>query len=254
MTENARSIVALDDPVADSAFADSVARANVVLAEAHPLLRTGLRAILEREPTLRVVSELTSGPALLAEIQLLRPDAVVTDIGLPDLDLAQVIHSMQGSVLLLGDADDTDDALQALRAGAHGFAVKNGSPGDLLSAVRAVASGQGSLTPNLTGKLIDWFASGAAPTVRAELVESLTPREREVLQLVAEGLSNDQIARVLVLRTSTVKSHVYHLLRKLGLHHRAQAVAFAYRTRLAVAGADLRLRRGPHAGSQPLGG
>lgn len=119
MTENARSIVALDDPVADSAFADSVARANVVLAEAHPLLRTGLRAILEREPTLRVVSELTSGPALLAEIQLLRPDAVVTDIGLPDLDLAQVIHSMQGSVLLLGDADDTDDALQALRAGAQ---------------------------------------------------------------------------------------------------------------------------------------
>jgi DNA-binding NarL/FixJ family response regulator len=206
---------------------------EVILADIHALTRMGMRTLLERDSTMQVVAEVTSGAALINQSRRLAPSVTVVDINLPDTDIASVVRSISTPVLVVGEPKDEGRVLPLLCAGARGFASKIDPPDDLVRAVRAVANGYGTLTPRLTGALLDWLADGAVvhgSALPTDRMATLTLREREILRLVAEGLSNEQIASALVLRQSTVKSHVYHLLKKLGLNDRAQAVAFAYRT------------------------
>jgi DNA-binding NarL/FixJ family response regulator len=216
---------------------------RILLVDDQALVRRGFRMILEIEPGLEVVAEAQDGLEAIDAAARVRPDVVVMDIHMPKLDGIESMRRMHEAldpaprVLVVTTFDDDERLEGALRAGASGYLLKNAPPEQLVDAVRAVASGDGLLSPQVTRRVIAGFTTGAAPSAgRADLqvrLDDLTEREREVLQLVATGLSNAEIAARLFVSTGTVKTHVARILTKLGLRDRIQAVIFAYDVGLA---------------------
>ena len=212
---------------------------RVLLADDQELVRTGFRMILEGEPDIEVIGEAADGREAVEAARRLRPDVIVMDIRMPVMDgveatrrlgEAQVDPSARVLVLTTFDADE--HVVEAIRAGASGFLLKDVTPAEFVKAIRIIASGDALIAPSVTRRLLGRFARLPIPAdeARAESLGQLTDREREVLKLVALGLSNREIAERLVLAEPTVKTHVSHLLLKLDLRDRAQLVALAYET------------------------
>jgi DNA-binding NarL/FixJ family response regulator/class 3 adenylate cyclase len=210
---------------------------TVAIADDQRLLRTGFRVILEAEPDLRVVGEAGDGRAAIDVARRRPPDVVLMDIRMPELDglkAAEVILAdpeLDTAIVMLTTFDLDEYIYEALRLGASGFLLKDTPADRLLDAVRVAAAGDALLAPSITRRLISSFASQAR-TVPDELSD-LTARELDVLKLVARGMSNSEIAAELVLGENTIKTHVAHLLAKLGLRDRVQAVVVAYQSGLA---------------------
>ena len=212
---------------------------RVLLADDQPLLRTGFRLILSSEDDLEVVGEAADGQVAVAQVLALRPDVVLMDIRMPTMDGIEATRRITAlddppRVLVLTTFDLDDYVVEALRAGASGFVLKDIPADDLVQAIRIVHRGEAIVAPRVTRRLLDRFADhlpSAAPGQQAALPE-LTDREREVLLLLARGLSNAELADRLVLSETTVKTHVSNVLAKLGLRDRVQAVVFAYETGL----------------------
>jgi DNA-binding NarL/FixJ family response regulator len=210
---------------------------RVLLCDDQDLVRTGFRMLLAAAPDTDVVGEATDGERAVALARELRPDVVVMDIRMPHVDGIEATRRIVAEpalrhthVLILTTFDADEYVYDALRAGASGFLLKDASAADLLAGIRAVASGEALLAPSITRKVIAQFTRRADPRHAAPALEKLTPREREVLALVADGLSNDEIAAELVVSAATVKTHIGHLLAKLAARDRAQLVVIAYQT------------------------
>jgi DNA-binding NarL/FixJ family response regulator len=209
---------------------------GVLIADDQALMRAGFRLILEAEADLEVVGEAADGLEAVAAAQRLRPDIVLMDVRMPGLDGIEATRRLTNSdctakVLMLTTFDMDEYVYESLRAGASGFLLKDVPPEQLVSGIRAVVSGEALLAPSVTRRMIEEFVrrppSTAARPAPREL-ERLTAREREVLVLMAHGLSNAELAREFVVSEATVKTHVAHVLAKLGLRDRVQAVVFAY--------------------------
>jgi DNA-binding NarL/FixJ family response regulator len=218
-------------------------RIRVVVADDQPLMRSALRMCLSPEPDIDVVGEAGDGQETVALAARLRPDVVIMDIRMPVLDgvAATAVLTAGGRdgptrVLIITAFDLDEYVVEALRAGASGFLVKDATPDELVHAIRVIAAGDAVLSPGVTGRLLDLLDRLPPPRPESSMPAPLTNRERSVLQLVAEGLSNREIGQALFLAESTVKSHVGHLLAKLGLTDRVHLVIFAYDTGLARAG------------------
>jgi DNA-binding NarL/FixJ family response regulator len=216
---------------------------RILLADDQALVRAGFRALLDAEPDLEVVGEAGDGAQAVALARELAPDVVLMDIRMPGLDGLAATAQLTADpglagirVLILTTFELDEYVFEALRAGASGFLVKDTEPVDLIRGVRIVAAGEGLLSPGITRRLIAEFASKAArPRTAAEL-DPLTDREREVLTLVAAGLSNDEIADRLVVSPATAKTHVSRTMTKLGARDRAQLVVMAYESGLVRPG------------------
>ncbi len=218
---------------------------SVLIVDDQALVRTGFRMIVEAEEDLRVVGEAENGRLGIAEAQRLRPDVVLMDVRMPEMDGVEATRRLAGPgvedpirVLILTTFDLDEYVVDALRAGASGFLLKDAPPELLLEAIRVVASGDALLAPRVTRRLLDRFVErlpSVDPAVTTH-VDSLTDREREILRLVARGLSNAEIAKELFLGETTVKTHVSSVLSKLRLRDRVQAVVLAYETGLVTPG------------------
>ena len=231
---------------------------SVLIADDQPLVRAGLRAILEAQPGIGVCGEAADGVAAIELVRLRRPDVVLMDIQMPGVDgleatrrlVGEAGHDGQVAVLMLTTFDLDEYVFEALRAGASGFLLKDVRREDLVHAVRVVAAGEALLAPSITKRLIEQFARSAPASTPPEALAELTPREAEVLVLVASGLSNGEIADELVLSHATVKTHVKRILFKLGLRDRVQAVVLAYEAGLVYPGAAP-ARTGTSRGTTP---
>jgi DNA-binding NarL/FixJ family response regulator/class 3 adenylate cyclase len=217
---------------------------RVLIVDDQALVRAGFRMILEAEEDMEVAGEAADGRAAVEEAHRLRPDVVLMDVRMPELDGIEATRLLLGQdgsdtrVVMLTTFDMDEYVYEALRAGASGFLLKDTPPEQLVEGIRAVASGDALLAPSITRRVIEEFVSrppGVARALPPEL-EELTPRETEVLTLMARGQSNAEIAEQLVVSDTTVKTHVAHVLTKLGLRDRVQAVVFAYESGLVEPG------------------
>ncbi|QPP07218.1 response regulator transcription factor [Streptomyces bathyalis] len=218
---------------------------RVMLVDDQMLLRTGFRMVLAAQQDMEVVAEAGDGAEALETLRSTAVDVVLMDVRMPNVDgveaTRRICSGNPGSpkVLILTTFDLDEYAFSALKAGASGFMLKDVPPADLLAAIRAVHSGDAVVAPSTTRRLIDRFSTVLPATTPEPLsrgLERLTDREREVLTLVAQGLSNGEIAAQLVLSEATVKTHVGRILAKLELRDRVQAVVLAYETKLVRAG------------------
>jgi DNA-binding NarL/FixJ family response regulator len=213
---------------------------RILLADDQALVRGGLRLILEAEPDIEVVAEAADGHEAVARAIETMPDLVLMDIRMPALDGIEATRRLlaelpETRVLILTTFDLDDYVVDAFRAGASGFLLKTAPPPQLVAAVRTVQEGDALLAPSSTRKLIE---QAARPPSAAPVLDQLTAREHDVLQLLARGLTNAEIAAELVVEPSTIKSHVASLLSKLNLRDRVHAVVYAYETGLVRAGAS----------------
>jgi DNA-binding NarL/FixJ family response regulator len=211
---------------------------RVLLADDQELVRTGFRKILESEDDLEVVGEAADGAEAITRAHALHPDVVLMDIRMPRLDGIAAARELSGRtrVLMLTTFDLNEYVYEALRAGASGFLLKDAPAAELVAGIRVVARGDALLAPSITRHLIEEFSSRPRPDEADARLADLTAREVEVLRLVARGLSNGEIAKELFLADATVKTHVGHILRKLGLRDRVQAVVAAYESGLVQPG------------------
>ena len=231
----------------DGGSASGAGAVRVLLVDDQPLLRTGFRLILEAEPDLAVVGEAGDGGTAVEMTRSLLPDVVLMDIRMPGVDgieatrriIREGAASHDPRVLILTTFDLDEYVIEAVRAGASGFLLKDSPPEDLVQAIRIVAAGDAIVAPSVTRRLLDKFAT-RLPAVRDASpppgLDTLTEREREVLMHVARGQSNAEIAAELVVSETTVKTHVGNVLAKLGLRDRVQAVVYAYETGLSRPG------------------
>jgi DNA-binding NarL/FixJ family response regulator len=208
---------------------------GVLIADDQALMRAGFRMILEAEPDLEVVGEATNGHEAVSEAGRLRPDVVLMDVRMPEMDGIEATRRLldgngDTKVVMLTTFDMDEYVYEALRAGASGFLVKDVPPEQLVAGIRVVASGDSLLAPSVTKRLIQEFVRRPRETNRTSSSEldRLTAREVQVLRMMARGLSNGEIAGELFVSETTVKTHVAHLLAKLGVRDRVQAVVFAY--------------------------
>lgn len=207
---------------------------RVVLADDQAVVRGGLRMILESEEDIEVSGEAGDGRHALDLVRELDPDVVLMDIRMPTLDGIDATRRLVSSgsrtrVLVLTTYGLDENVYDALKVGAAGFLVKTDSPAQLVHAVRVVAAGESLLAPDVTRRLIDRFVTGLRPNTPAPAeLQALSPREREVLKLVAGGMSNGEIAAALFVSEGTVKTHVARILSKLNLRDRVQVVVYAY--------------------------
>jgi DNA-binding NarL/FixJ family response regulator len=216
---------------------------TLLIADDQALVRVGLRKILESEPEMSVVGEAEDGEQAVAAARRLRPEVVLMDIRMPALDGIEATRRIIAArpatrVLILTTFGLDTYVYDALRAGASGFMLKDAPPEEIAAAVRIVARGEALLAPAVTRAVIEEFARrppAAAPTPPTAVTE-LTPREQEVLGLLVRGLSNPEICERLVISEATAKTHVAHILRKLDLRDRVQAVIYAYETGLVAPG------------------
>jgi DNA-binding NarL/FixJ family response regulator len=209
---------------------------RVLIVDDQEMMRAGFRMILDGEPDIEVVGEAGDGLAAIEQAALVVPDVIVMDIRMPALDGVEATRRLSGHKVLILTTFDLDEyVIEALRAGAGGFLVKDAPPQQLVDAVRVIASGDAMLSPAITRRLLDHVAprlEPVRPDTPHERLSRLTAREVDVLRLLARGLSNTEIAARLVVSEATVKTHVSHVLGKLGLRDRAQAMVLAYDTRL----------------------
>lgn len=227
---------------------------RVLLVDDHAMLRAGFRTILDSQPDITVVGEAATGADAVAQASALRPDVITMDVQMPDMDGIEATRrivadpDVAAAIAIVTTFDRDDYLYQALDAGAAGFLLKNAGPEDLLTAVRALAAGDGMLSPEVTRRVLARFAQApaspspaavppaSAPAASAgwpELPEPLTEREAEVLELLADAQSNAEIAGALFIGEATVKTHVSRILQKLGARDRVQAVVIAHRRGLA---------------------
>ncbi|MCW2522354.1 MAG: Two-component system, response regulator of the LuxR family [Frankiales bacterium] len=213
---------------------------RVVLVDDEQLLRVGFRMILDAHGDFEVVAEAANGREAIAAADAHHPDVIVMDVRMPELDGIAATETItreqpEVRVLILTTFDLDEYAFAGLRAGASGFLLKNAPPDELVAAIRTVAAGDAVVAPRVTRRLLDTFAQHMPTATRGsrdQRLAQLTHRELEVLQAIALGLSNQEIAASLCLSEATVKTHVSRILGKLGLRDRVQAVIFAYQTRL----------------------
>jgi DNA-binding NarL/FixJ family response regulator len=218
---------------------------SIVLADDQELLRMGFRMVFDAQPDLVVAGEAADGKQAIELVERLSPDVVLMDVRMPGTDGLEATRAIVASgsrsrIIILTTFDLDEYAHAALRAGASGFLLKDAPPADLLSAIRAVASGDAVVAPSTTRRLLATLAHrlpAGDPTDTDPVLELLTPREREVMLAVARGLSNAEIAGELVLSEATVKTHVGHILAKLKLRDRVQIVVLAYDRGLVAPGA-----------------
>jgi DNA-binding NarL/FixJ family response regulator len=213
---------------------------RVLIADDQALMRTGFKMILDAQDDIEVVGEAIDGADAIRRFEKLAPDVVVMDVRMPTMDGIEATRRLAAlgrpaRVLILTTFDLDDYVYEALRAGASGFLLKDRPSEELVAAVRVIAAGEALLAPSVTRRLIEEFARRAPAPTRTELDE-LTEREREVLVLMARGLSNAEIARALFVAETTVKTHVGRVLHKLRLRDRAQAVVLAYESGLVQPG------------------
>ena len=217
---------------------------RILLVDDDDLMRAGLRAVLSSDEAVDVVGEASDGRAAVQRVRELTPDVVLMDVRMPDLDgiaatREVVTASSAVKVVILTTFEQDDYIFGALSAGASGFLLKRTSPEELIAAIHTVASGDSLLSPSVTRRVIDRMARQPADEVSLdERLGGLTPREREVLEQIARGLSNGEIAETLVIEESTVKTHVKRILMKLRLRDRVQAVIFAYESGLTRPGSN----------------
>jgi DNA-binding NarL/FixJ family response regulator len=216
---------------------------RILVADDQALVRVGLRKILDVEPELEVVGEAGDGLEAVDEARTLRPDIVLMDIRMPVLDGIEATRRIVGvqpetRVLILTTFGLDAYVFDALRAGASGFMLKDAPPEEIAAAVRIVARGEALLAPAVTRAVVEEFARRppAPSTVLPPAVAELTPREREVLDLLTRGLSNPEICERLVISEATAKTHVARILQKLGVRDRVQAVIYAYESGLVAPG------------------
>jgi DNA-binding NarL/FixJ family response regulator len=209
-------------------------RVRVLIVDDDDLMRAGLRGVLSSDEAIEVVGDAPDGRDAAHRTRLLHPDVVLMDVRMPDLDGISATQDLLTTfpdvkVVILTTFEQDDYIFGALRAGASGFLLKRTAPEDLLAAIHTIAAGDSLLSPSVTRRVIARMAEQPAPDASSGArLEELTPREREVLGLVARGLSNSEIAEELVIEESTVKTHLKRLLAKLDVRDRVQAVIFAY--------------------------
>jgi len=216
---------------------------RIVIADDQAMVRKGLRMLLDDEPDMEVVGEAGDGAEVVALVRRVEPDVALVDIRMPNVDGLEATRRLLTDtttptrILILTTFGLNEYVYEALRAGASGFLLKDAPAEELIEGVRTVARGEALLAPAVTRSVIEAFAR--LPTPRADLsrkLDELTARELDVLRLLAKGLSNPEIARDLFLSQTTVKTHVGHILMKLGLRDRVQAVVFAYEAALIQPG------------------
>jgi DNA-binding NarL/FixJ family response regulator len=211
---------------------------RVLIVDDDHLVRAGLAELLADEPDIEVIGQASTGREAVERARRLDPDVVLMDVRMPDLDgivaTRELAHiAPRARVLILTTFEQDDYVFGALRAGASGFLLKRTRPEELIAAIHTVAAGDSLLSPSVTRRVIDRMAQQPAPDLTDQArLDELTPREREVLELVARGLSNREIAAGLVVEESTVRSHIRRILAKLDLRDRIQIVIFAYETGL----------------------
>jgi DNA-binding NarL/FixJ family response regulator len=214
------------------------ARVKVLIVDDDALMRAGLRGVLASDEGIELVGEADDGRQAAYRTRLLKPDVVLMDVRMPDLDgisaTREVLEAFpEVKVVILTTFEQDDYIFGALSAGASGFLLKRTRPEELIGAIHTIAAGDSLLSPSVTSRVIEQMAGLPAPDAAGDpRLDELTAREREVLQHVARGLSNAEIAAALVIEESTVKTHIKRILAKLGVRDRVQAVIFAYETGL----------------------
>ena len=209
---------------------------RILLVDDQALVRAGFRMILDAEPEMEVVGEASDGREAIDQVRALSPDVVLMDIRMPELDgLEATRRILDGGddapkILMLTTFDLDEYVYEALRAGASGFLLKDTPPEQLVAAIEVISRGDALLSPTITRRVISEFVKGTGPKPQAQFprLDDLTAREREVLMLIARGLSNAEIAKALFVSETTVKTHVARILMKLNLRDRVQAVVLAY--------------------------
>ena len=214
---------------------------RVILVDDQELVRTGFRMILDGEEDIEVVGEAANGREAVGMVQRVRPDVVVMDIRMPEMDGVEATGRIAADpatsgarVLVLTTFDADEHVVEAIRAGASGFLLKDVTPAEFVRAIRVVAGGDALLAPSVTARLLGQFARLPIPADerRLEALADLTEREQEVLKLVAQGMSNRDIAGQLFISENTVKNHIRNILEKLHLHSRMEAVVYAVREKM----------------------
>ena len=207
---------------------------EIVVVDDQELMRLGFRMVINSQPDLKVIGEAADGAQAITAARVLRPDLMLMDIRMPDVDGLQATRDIIASgssakILILTTFDLDEYVYEALRAGASGFVLKDDPPEQLIAAVRTVAAGDALLSPAVTRRVIKQFTRVPRPSPPKELSE-LTDREYEIFALIADGLSNAEIGARLFITDTTVKTHITHIFQKLGVRDRVQAVVLAYRT------------------------
>jgi DNA-binding NarL/FixJ family response regulator len=211
---------------------------RVLIVDDDDLMRAGLTELLANDPTIEIVGQASTGREAVERVARLAPEVVLMDVRMPDLDGIAATRELSRTapdarILILTTFEQDDYVFGALRAGASGFLLKRTRPEDLIAAVHTIAAGDSLLSPSVTRRVIDRMAQQPTPDLTDHTrLDELTPREHEVLQHIARGLSNKEIATALVVEQSTIRTHVKRILMKLHLRDRVQAVIFAYETGL----------------------
>jgi DNA-binding NarL/FixJ family response regulator len=217
---------------------------RVLIADDDDLMRAGLRQLLSNDPSIEIAGEASTGREAVDAVRRLAPDVVRMDVRMPDLDGIAATRELSHvaphtRVLILTTFEQDDYIFPGLRAGASGFLLKRTRPEELIAAVHTIAAGDSLLSPSVTRRVIDRMAQHPDPQIADHAkLQALTPRERKVLELIARGLANREIAAALTVEESTIRTHVKRILMKLGLRDRVQAVIFAYENGISIPGAS----------------